>query len=272
MAIDAGYYEQEEWGEERPSDPAVYAARLAGTVDLLPTITGPWLDVGSGDGRFVGELAAQAGVSAHLRCVERSGSALRHNPAPTVQASADALPFPDGFFRLVTAFEVVEHLPVGLYEATLAELARVSGHYVVLTVPNREKTTRANVRCPVCGCEFNPNRHLRSFSPERMGDLVPGFRLERVSEFGHRAYVYPRPVRLALERIGLLHRPGSPACPQCGYQLRPPPAPSEPVASGGPAADASPAKGLAQTGYRLARRFSPRARHPYFLGACFQRT
>jgi SAM-dependent methyltransferase len=290
MTTDAACYEQEGWGDERPLDPAIYAARLAGTRALVPAAPARWLDVGSGDGRFLDDLVTAAGADpGRVTSAERSWSALRHNPHRVLQASGDGLPFPDGAFDVVSAFEVIEHLPVGIFEATLAELARVSRDVVVITVPNQERTARANVRCPVCACEFNPNRHLRSFHPERLEGLVPGFRVEQVAEFGHRAYVYPRTLRRGLERIGLFERPGWPVCPQCGHQWheRPPAvgAPDTAAARDAPAPEttatdttgtsttgtASVRHRIARAGYRLARTVAPRARHPYFLGARFRR-
>ena len=148
----------------------------------------------------------------------------------------------------------------------------MSERTLVITVPNREKTTRSNVRCPECGCQYNPNRHLRSFDRDRLADLVPGFRLGEVAEFGPRAPTYPRPLRLGLERLGVLHRPGSPACPQCGYQLHGrQPVPQDEAATHEPATTGANGGGIAHAGYRLARRLAPRARHPYFLGARYER-
>lgn len=276
MTIDAAFYEQEGWGEERTADPAVYGARLDGTRALLPPVEGRWLDVGSGDGRFLGDLVKAVGVTPErVTSAERSWAALRHNPLRVAQASADGLPFADGAFEVVSAFEVIEHLPVGIFEATLAELGRVSADRVVITVPNQEKTARANLKCPVCACEFNPNRHLRSFHPDRLDGLVPGFHVEHVAEFGHRAYVYPRAVRRGLERLGVLERPGWPVCPQCGHrwQAGPTPKAHSPPATEAPAANghAPLSRRIARAGYRVARTASPRARHPYFLGVRFRR-
>ena len=91
---------------------------------------------------------------------------------------------------------------------------------MIVTVPNREKRSRADVTCQSCGCRYNPDRHLRSFAPEQLTDLLPGFRVDRIIETGPRQPVYPRFARLMLERAGLLRRPGTPSCPQCGARYR----------------------------------------------------
>ncbi len=54
---------------------------------------------------------------------------------PDVVADIRKLPFPDNSFDLVTAFEVLEHLPFADVEVALAELKRVSGGRVLISVP-----------------------------------------------------------------------------------------------------------------------------------------
>ncbi len=46
------------------------------------------------------------------------------------------LPWPDGAFDLVTALEILEHLPPDLVPDALAELARVSGAFLYATIPS----------------------------------------------------------------------------------------------------------------------------------------
>jgi hypothetical protein len=269
MEHDADFYEHEHWGEGRVLDADVYRQRLEGTAALIGRVDGRWLDVGSGDGRFLHDLTSALGVPrGDVVALERSDVAVGLVDGPVVRATGTQLPLRSRAFPLVTAFEMLEHLPVGTYEATLAELARVSSDRVVVTVPNRENRARANVTCPVCGCVHNPSRHLRSFRADTIDALLDGFSLERATEFGHRAFAYPRQVRLALERAGVLARPGHPICPQCGYGSPSGPAPA-PAAAATAGADARrrPTSGA----YRLARRLSPRTRYRYYLGASFRR-
>ena len=88
-----------------------------------------------------------------------------------------------------------------------------------------------------------------------------------IIETGPRQPVYPRFARLMLERAGLLRRPGTPSCPQCGARYRYATASSlEP----GPTASANGSAGP-RRGYDVARRLAPKARHPYYLCARFRR-
>jgi hypothetical protein len=45
---------------------------------------------------------------------------------------------PDNGFQVVTALETIEHIPVGLVEPYLAEMARLSNGYLFITVPNEK--------------------------------------------------------------------------------------------------------------------------------------
>lgn len=93
------------------------------------------LDVGSGGGGTSRALAALGQVT----CVEPSPElyeALRQtSPSPVVHGSILELPFAEGEFDLVCAFDVVEH--VDRDEQAAAELARVckKGGMVAVTVP-----------------------------------------------------------------------------------------------------------------------------------------
>jgi SAM-dependent methyltransferase len=267
MDGDEDFYELEHWGEDRTLDAEVFRLRLEGTAELVGSVSGSWLDVGTGDGVFLTSLLPLLPHDPSLVvALDRSEAALRHVDGMSVRASATQLPFRDRCFDLVTAFEVLEHLPVEAYEATRSELGRVSRARVVVTVPNRENRTRGSVTCPVCACRYSPIRHLRSFRADRLDGLVPGFTVHQVLVFGHRAFTYPRVLRRSLERIGLLHRPGNPICPQCGATLR-----TQRTRSQVPGVKGTRGgRGVRGFVYRVSRRLSPRSRHRYYLGAAFR--
>ena len=54
---------------------------------------------------------------------------------PDVVADIRKLPFPDNSFDLVTAFEVLEHLPFEELEVALSELKRVSNGKAIVSIP-----------------------------------------------------------------------------------------------------------------------------------------
>jgi ubiquinone/menaquinone biosynthesis C-methylase UbiE len=57
------------------------------------------------------------------------------NLQPDIVADVRSLPVPDNSFDLVTAFEILEHLPFEDFTKALAELKRVSSKYVVISLP-----------------------------------------------------------------------------------------------------------------------------------------
>ena len=78
------------------------------------------------------------------------------------------LPFDDGAFELVTAFEVIEHLLRP--QKALDEIARVCSGCVVITVPNDEELT--DLLCPHCLKRFPESGHLQRFDEKRLTEMV----------------------------------------------------------------------------------------------------
>lgn len=111
----------------------LFAARLS---------RGKWvLDIACGEGYGAAELAKTAkGVAGIDLSREALASASRNYPAANLlfcQAPAQQLPFPDGAFDLITAFEVIEHLsdwPLLLQEAK--RVLAPAGQFIIST-PNR---------------------------------------------------------------------------------------------------------------------------------------
>jgi ubiquinone/menaquinone biosynthesis C-methylase UbiE len=57
------------------------------------------------------------------------------NLAPDVVADVRKMPLADNSYELVTAFEILEHLPFEEFPKALTELRRVSSRYVVISLP-----------------------------------------------------------------------------------------------------------------------------------------
>ena len=290
---DAAYYEDDrQWGDHAIVNVDQLALRLETTRRMLPRSVASLVDVGAGDGRVIEHLLDHADGPAFAVAVDRSFAALRHVDTRRVRASGDQLPFADRSFSVAMACEVLEHLPPPTFDAMRAELARVAADHVFISVPFRENRRRSDVVCQQCGCRYNSMRHLRSFDRPDLVDLIPGFRLVAAEESGHRAPLYPRVLRTALERRGLLNRAWSPTCPLCStvYDPRanpeprrspaappdaapreavPVPVPERDDHDGGGSADGA-RRALAT--YRLAQRAIPRARHRYWICALYQRS
>jgi 2-polyprenyl-3-methyl-5-hydroxy-6-metoxy-1,4-benzoquinol methylase len=113
-----------------------FRAQLAGLV--TPLRPGRVLDVGCGEGVVTGWLAETLPAAA-VEGVDAGRAALaefrRRNPALTVrEGDVYDLPHADASFDLVVSTEMLEHLERP--QQALREMARVSGGWMVLTVPH----------------------------------------------------------------------------------------------------------------------------------------
>jgi SAM-dependent methyltransferase len=97
------------------------------------------LDAGCGQG-FVMHQLDQDGLAGSITGADLDTVALAWGRAheitqqPLTGANVRCLPFPDNKFDLVLCLEVLEHLPRPA--EGLRELLRVSGHYILLSVPH----------------------------------------------------------------------------------------------------------------------------------------
>lgn len=74
---------------------------------------------------------------------------------PDVLADIRCLPLSDNSFGVVTAFEVLEHIPFEDVPKTLTELKRVSSKTVILSLPYRSSFFEIVVRLPLTRTIFN---------------------------------------------------------------------------------------------------------------------
>lgn len=216
MNSERGYYEQGEfWAAARYLED-FEEIRLAECRRMLPAHIATHLDVGAGNGAFLAGLEGTAS-SARRFGAERSAAAVRAAvcKSPLVVADATALPFGDRCIDVVSALDVVEHLPFGTYERALAEIARVAGSYILLNVPFRER--RLHAVCPYCSCRFDPHYHMRRFDSGSFGSLFPGFEVAASHQI-QRAESFLEVGLRSLRRTVFGKFPGHGVCPQCGYR------------------------------------------------------
>jgi ubiquinone/menaquinone biosynthesis C-methylase UbiE len=265
--IEAAHYENPElWKAERYIGDAAELRRFDTCLHALPGDTRSLLDVGTGNGAFL-RVVEESGRTMECRGLERSAAAIssRLCQAPIDAGGADDLPYEDGSFDVVSALEVIEHLPFGVYEKALIELARVARQHVLISVPFREY--RLRVHCPYCACEFNPHYHMRRFDETVMTGLIPGFRLAElipveVADLPLGSVVKPV-YRWIRQRMGFY--PSHAICPQCGYTRR--------AASASAAAPASLGRRTAQAESlgRRVRRLVPSVKRPVWAVGLYTR-
>ncbi len=221
---EADYYENlAEWDVDRYLADDAERKRFEVTAGMISADATRLLDVGTGNGAFLSFLEGRE-APLTLCGLERAKSAISAAQCRTeiVEGPIDALPFGDRSYDTVTALEVIEHLPHGVYSKALAEMARVADSQVLISVPYRER--RLMVVCPECGCRFSPIFHLRTFDERTLERLVPGFRLSRFElvtiEVHWLLTAVATRVRGLRDRLRG-HIPVPTTCPQCDFRLGP---------------------------------------------------
>lgn len=201
-------------------------------VSSIPARTQSILDVGCGDGLVTNELV-EAGFA--VTGVDIVPGLLRFVHAPTVEASCEALPFPDRSFDCVVASAVLEHLPAGMFESSLRELERVASRYLVIDCPHRERLVLMQARCGRCASTFHASHHVRSVDEADVESWFPGFELRTLQLTGEPWPYRSRRLQQLAQLLGnLWYRGDGIVCPTCGYAVEPPaPRPLVRIVNGG---------------------------------------
>jgi len=214
------YFEAEShWEGDMLSD-SFNTERIRATSDLIPEDVSSLLDVGCGNGVFLNSLLADRGDRMELMGVDRSHTALKYVKTNKKFGDITSLEMDNDSFDCVTSLEVIEHLPVTVFNKALSELARVSRKYIIVSVPYAEKLEDNFTRCPSCKTMFNRDLHMRTFSEDNFRNLfaIHGYtnvniqKLGKIKTFaGHTEY---RKIFFRRE----FFRWYSPLCPVCGFR------------------------------------------------------
>jgi ubiquinone/menaquinone biosynthesis C-methylase UbiE len=212
------YYEAEHFWEDASLSDENNVMRIRETVRMIPASVQNIADIGCGNGLFIKQIH-QDRPDLKTMGFDRSTVALRYVEGDKKEGSIEHLDFADGAYDCASCLEVIEHLPVGLYEQALSELARISNKYLVISVPYNEDLEMDANQCPNCKSIFNANLHLRSYDMPTFTALFEKYRYKcvehkllgkRVNYKFHLEYrkaFYPKQFRKWL----------APICPICGY-------------------------------------------------------
>lgn len=217
-SLEKKYYEASCFWEEGVFDEA-NIERIDITIGMIPTDAVTLLDAGCGNGLFLNTLLEKK--PAIKACgFDRSEEALKYVKAEKKVGDMLQMEFDDKSFDCVSCLEVIEHLPVPVYSKALAELARVSKKYLLISVPYNEDLSETFTQCPQCQSVFNANLHLRSYTREIFSNLfveygytcrnsvLAGKSTRYKFHTQYRKLFYPSQFRRWL----------SPLCPICGYE------------------------------------------------------
>lgn len=224
MSIEEQYYENTDfWAEELFAN---QKDRFRTVARMIPGDARTLLDVGCGNGAFVHYLMDSERCFESIHATDRSQVALAHVQANKTRASIDNLPFAEGAFDIVTCLEVIEHLPLPIYEKGLSEICRIARRYAMIGVPFAEDIERDRVGCPSCGTLFNPNYHMRRFDEPTLSALLRPHGFEpRGQAFsgGMRQYYLVSDLLERRRRKTMQKNPFATAipCPVCWYRLPP---------------------------------------------------
>jgi len=148
------------------------------------------LEVGIGSG-FVKRFLKELGVNV---VTADADPRLR----PDTVANLPELPFADRSFEVACCFEVLEHMPYDQFSKCLAELKRVAGSWVLLSLP--DVTPYARVRLD---WGFKRTLFRRFFDLSRRKPPVHQFDGEHYWEIGKRGTALPQ-VSLAIKAVGFV--------------------------------------------------------------------
>lgn len=213
------YYQANKFWEESSLSDENNLHRFQETVRMIPEYVKTIADIGCGNGLFIKKIH-QDRPDLYTMGFDRSNVALSYVLGEKKEGSIEHIALLDAAYDCVSCLEVIEHLPVGIYEQALSELARISNKFLLISVPYRENLEMDANQCPNCKSIFNSNLHLRNYDAAAFTSLFDRYGFKCVEtkllgkivnykyHFQYRKFFYSEQFRKWL----------SPICPICGYQ------------------------------------------------------
>lgn len=101
------------------------------------------LEIGVGSG-FVSNYLRKSGINITTIDIDR-------DLYPDITGDITNLPFRDSAFDVVACYEVLEHMPYSLFSKAISEIGRVTRNYLLLSLPDDERSFRFLFDLPVLG-------------------------------------------------------------------------------------------------------------------------
>lgn len=220
MSFEKQYYDFERFWNNPEYSYKINIAKIQITFDYIRSKEmNSLLDAACGNGIFT-NMALQEFPEKNIVAFDRSETALKYVKAKKFVGEINCIPFPDRSFDCVVAHDVIEHLPVTVFQQAINEIARVAGKFIVIAVPFEEDLEDNVSECPSCKTIFNNDLHFRSFDKKTINQLFSSAGFENVDiktcekntfYVGQKTYgnlFYPKWKRHFR----------SPICPLCGYE------------------------------------------------------
>jgi ubiquinone/menaquinone biosynthesis C-methylase UbiE len=217
------YYEADRFWKEGVLEDSNNLERITITVNMIPINVSSLADIGCGNGLFLNTLQQNRPGMA-LEGIDRSEEALKYVKTKKHIADIGDLGLPDSSFDCASCLQVLEHLPVNIYEQSLRELARISKKYLLVSVPFDEDLEEKMTTCPSCQSRFNANLHLRKYSEADFRGMFvqQGFNCTQMKFTGKASfYKYHKQYRKLFYPNGN-KKWNSPICPVCGFKEKEP--------------------------------------------------
>jgi len=219
---DEEYYEDAKfWNPQNVN--IIDQARVKRVIELIHNDSESLLDVGCGNGILCNQV--QQFVPGLKRVVgyDRSSEAIKYVSTEKKIGKINCLPFNENEFDTVCALEILEHLPMTIYEEAIKEISRVSGKSIILTVPNNENLSKNMISCPNCYTKFHRHYHMQTFNPESMNKIFRRFsfkcvHIEKIVKYEEK--IFFTKIQSLYNKVTKNTMFMNALCPGCGYTER----------------------------------------------------
>ena len=188
--------------------------RIEITVNLIPTSAKSILEVGCHDCRIANRIESDKSVVG----LDIASKMLSNCEVDAIQASTENLPFGNQAFDCILCTEVLEHLTDSARKNAVREIQRVSGRWILLSVPYNEPLGDVSMRCKSCGLNYHVWGHSKSFSPKELSNLMQDTVVVENTTIGRISYG-SFVIRRILNSLGEPTVEIAGECPRCGERF-----------------------------------------------------